>query len=128
MSDRVNLKQELEAVLRAHGVAVRDSNDILRNLRSPYRQFPLQLDGSTPDEIATLLKKTAYFAVFAHAPKVSTQVTPKFDVWGWAKHHARMYMDAPPEASFGRRGVIGGMAGAFGRALIIVGRAKYDPH
>ena len=34
MSDRVNLHQELEAVLLARGAAVRDLGDILRDLLS----------------------------------------------------------------------------------------------
>ena len=36
-----------------------------------------------------------------------------------------MYLDAPPEAPFDRRGVIGGGASALGRSLIAMGRAKY---
>ena len=44
MSERGNLQQELEAVLRAHGVAVRDLNVVLNELHSSYRQSPLHLD------------------------------------------------------------------------------------
>ena len=44
------------------------------------------------------------------------------------KHHARVYLDAPTEASCDCRGVIGGMASAFDRALIAMGRAKYALH
>ena len=80
------------------------------------------------DEFATLFKQVAYFATFAHAPSVTDQVTTKFDAWEWAKYHARMYLDAPTEASFDRRGVIGGMANAFDRALIAMGRVKYALH
>ena len=50
----------------------------------------MQLDESTLDEFATLFKKLAYFAVFAHAPQVLAQFTSKFDDWEWVKHHARM--------------------------------------
>ena len=39
-----------------------------------------------------------------------------------------MYLGAPPEASSDRRGAIGGMANAYGRALIAMGRAKYALH
>ena len=39
-----------------------------------------------------------------------------------------MYLDAPPEASFDRRGVIGGMENASDRALIAMGRVKYALH
>ena len=99
MSDRVDLRQELVAVLRAHGVAVRDLNNILRDLYSPYCQFSLQLDESMLDKFATLSQKVVYFAVFAHAPHVSNQVTSKIDAWEWVKHHARMRTDAPSEAS-----------------------------
>ena len=128
MSDRVDLRQELVAVLRAHGVAVRDLNNILRDLYSPYCQFSLQLDESMSDEFATLSQKVAYFAVFAHAPQASNQVTSKIDAWEWVKHHARMYTDAPPEASLDRRSVISGMAGASVRALIAMSGAKYALH
>ena len=76
-------------------------------------------------DFATLIEKIMYFAVCAHAPQVSDQATSKFDAWEWVKHHARMFLDAPPEASFDRRGVIGGMANCLGRALISMGRAKY---
>ena len=41
------------------------------------------------------------------------------------KHDARMYLDVSPEASPDRRGVIGGTAYAFDRALIAMGRVKY---
>ena len=76
------------------------------------------MDESTLDVFATLFKKVAHFAAFAHAPQASGE-------WEWVKHHARMFMGAPPEASFDRRGVSGGMAGAFDRARIAMGRAKY---
>ena len=59
MSDRVNLRQELEADLRAHGVAVRELYVVLHELHSPYRQFPAQLDESMLCEFATLFKKVA---------------------------------------------------------------------
>ena len=74
---------------------------------------------------APLFKQILYFAVFAHAQQVSEQVTSKFDAWEWVKRHARMYLDAPPEAPFDRRSVIGGMANAFDRSLIAMGRVKY---
>ena len=76
-------------------------------------------------EFVSLFKKISYFAVFAHAKQVSDQVTSKFDAWEWVKRHARMYLDAPPEAPFDRRSVIGGMANAFDRSLIAMGRVKY---
>ena len=92
MSDRATLAQDLETVLRAHGAAVRDLTNVFQDLRSPYRQFPLQLDESTLDEYLALSKKVVYFAIFAHAPQVATQVTSKYDAWGCMKHHARMYL------------------------------------
>ena len=75
-----------------------------------------------------LLKKAAYFAIFAHAPQVATHVTSKYDAWGWAKRDTQMFMEAPSRASFGRRSVIGGMAGALGRNPIAMGRANYALH
>ena len=113
MSERGNLQQELGAVLRAHGVAVRNLNVVLKELRLPHRQFSLQIDESTLGDFATLVKKILHFAASAHALQVSGQVTSKFGDWVWVKHHARMYLDAPPEASFDQRGVIGAMANAF---------------
>ena len=128
MSERGNLQQELAAVPRARGVAVRNLNVVPNELLSPYRQFSLKLDESTLGDFATLHKRILHFAVFAHAPQASGHVTSKFDAWEWAKHHARMYLDAPKEAHFDRRSVIGGMANAFGRALITMGRARYALH
>ena len=119
MFGRANLRQELEAVFRAHGVAVQCLRVVLKGLHSPYRQFASQVDEKM---------QVGHFAVFAHAPNVADQVTSKFDAWEWAKHHARMYVDAPPEATFDRRGVIGGMANAFDRAPIAMGRVKYALH
>ena len=116
MSERGNLQQELEAVLGAHGVAVRNLNVVLDELHSSYRQFTLRLDETMLGEFVFLFKKISYFAVSAHAQQVSGRVPSKFDAWEWAKRHARMYLDAPTEAPFDRRGVIGGMANAFDRS------------
>ena len=55
-------------------------------------------------------------------------MSSKYDAWEWVKQHARTYMEAPPGASFGRRSVIGMMAGALGRAPIPISRAKYAPY
>ena len=63
MPGRANLRQGLEAVLRAHGVAVRELNVVLDELHSPDRQFSLQKDESMLGHFVTLLKKVAYFAV-----------------------------------------------------------------
>ena len=46
MSDRVTATQDLEAVLRAHGAALRDLNSVFQEAQTPYRQFFLQLDES----------------------------------------------------------------------------------
>ena len=83
------------------------------------------MDKCASGDCATLFKNVAYFAAFAHALQVSDQVTSEFDAWEWVTRHARMNMDAPPEASFDRRGVIGGIASAFDRARSAMGRAKY---
>ena len=128
MSERGNLQQELEAVLRPHGVAVRSLRGVLNGLHSSYRQFSLHLNETMLGEFVSVFKQISYYAVFAPAQQVSRQVTSKFDAWEWVKHHARMYMDAPPEAFFDRRSVIGGMANAFDRSLIAMGRVKYALH
>ena len=125
MSERGNLQQELEAVLRAHGVAARNLYVVLNELHYSYCQFSLRFDDSMLDDFATLFKKIMYFAGFAHSPQVSGQVAAKCDAWGWVKHHARMYPDAPPDTSPNRRGVIGGKANAFHRAPIAMDRVKY---
>ena len=44
MSDRANMRRELEAVLRAHGVAVRELTVVLNELHPSYRQFSLHMD------------------------------------------------------------------------------------
>ena len=74
MSDRVYLPRELEAVLRARGVAVRDLNVVLNELHLCYRQFSLRSDASMLDGFLTFFQKVAHFAVFAHAPHMSNQV------------------------------------------------------
>ena len=79
-------------------------------------------------EFVSLFKKISYFAVFAHAKQASGQVTSKFDAWEWVKRHAKMYLDALQEAPPDRRGAIGGMANAFDRSLIAMGRVKYALH
>ena len=79
MSDRATLMQDLETVLRAHGAAPRDLNNVFQEAHTPYRQFSLQLDESTSDEFSASFKKVVYFAIFAHAPQVSTQVSSKYD-------------------------------------------------
>ena len=81
MSDRVTLTQDLEAVLRAHGVDIRDLPNVVRATHPPYRQFPLQLDGSMLDGYLTLFKKVAYSAILSHAPQVAPRVTSKYDAW-----------------------------------------------
>ena len=67
MSERGSLQQELEAILRAHGAAVRYLNVVLNELHSSYCQFSLHSDESMLGDFATLFKKILYFAVFAHA-------------------------------------------------------------
>ena len=125
MSERANLQQELEAVLRARGAAAWNLNVVSDESRSSYRQFSLHLDLTMLGDFASLYEKISFFAVCAHAQQVSDQVSSKFDAWGRVKRHARMYLDAPTEAPFDRRGVIGGMANAFGRSLFAMGRARY---
>ena len=45
--------------LRAHGVAVRDLDVILRDLHSPYRQFSLELDESLLDGFVSHVRPCA---------------------------------------------------------------------
>ena len=104
MSERRNLQQELEAVLRPDGVAVRNLKGVSNELHSPYRQFSLHSNETMLGESVPSFKQISYYAVFAHAQQASDQVAPKFDAWEWVKHHARMYLDAPPGAPFDRRG------------------------
>ena len=95
MSDRDTLTQDGEAVLRAHGAALLDLANVFQEADPPYRQFSLHLDESMLDEFLTFFKKVVYFATFARAPQVSTQVSSKYDSWEWAKQHAQMFMEAP---------------------------------
>ena len=128
MSERGNLQQELEALLLPHGVAVRNSTGVLNELYLSYRQFSLHLNETMLGDFVSALIQISHFSVFAHAQQVSERVTSKSDAWGWVKHHANMYLDAPPEAPFDRRSVVGGMANAFDRSLIALGRVKYALH
>ena len=98
MLERGNLRKELEALLRPHGVAARNLKDVLDELHSPYRQFSVHLDGTLLGEFVSLFKQISHFAVFAHAEQVSERANSKFGAWEWVKHHARMCLDAPSEA------------------------------
>ena len=95
MSERGNLQQELEAVLRPHGVAVRNLRGVLNELHSSYRQFSLHLNKTMLGEFVSLFKQISYYAVFVHAQRAPGQVTSKFDAWEWVKRDARMRLDAP---------------------------------
>ena len=95
MSERGNLQQELEAVLRPRGVAVRNLKGVLNELHSSYCLFSLHLNETMLGEFVSLFKQISYYAVFVHAQQASGQVTSKFDAWAWVKRHARMYLDAP---------------------------------
>ena len=90
MSERGSLQQELEALLRPHGVAVRNLKGVLNELHSSYRRFSLHLDETALGDFVSAFKQILYFVVFAHAQQVSEQVTSKFDAWERVKHHARM--------------------------------------
>ena len=81
METRGTLQNELETMLRPHGVTARGLGDVLDSLHASLRQFSLKLDENMLDEFATLPKGVAYFAVFGHAPKVPNQVNSKFDDW-----------------------------------------------
>ena len=128
MSERDSPQQGLGAFLWPHGVAVRNLKEISTKFHSSYRQFSLDLDEKRLGDFVSLFKQISYSAVFPHAQQVSDQTNAKFEAWEWVKQHARMYLDAPKEPQFDRRSVIGGLANAFGRSLITMGRARYALH
>ena len=90
MSERANLQQELEAVLRARGAAAWNLNVVSDESRSSYRQFSLHLDLTMLGDFASLYEKISFFEVCARAQQVSGQVSSKFDACGWVTRHARM--------------------------------------
>ena len=81
MSERDGLQQELEALLRPHGVAARNLKEILTKLHPSYRQFSLDLDETRLGEFVSLFKQISHFAVFANAEQVSGQTNSKFEAW-----------------------------------------------
>ena len=135
MLERDSLQQELEALLRPHGVAARNLEEISTKLHSSYRQFSLALDEVRLGELVSLFKQISHFAVFAHAEQASGQTNSKFESWEWVKQHARMYSDVPKDwaKQHARCSLLSperhrGMAHALDRSLITMGRARYALH
>ena len=109
-------------------MVVGDANSILKEVSSSYRQFPLQLNASQLEQFWASYKKALHFAIFAHAPKVEPQVSPRYDAWEWVGGHARLLLGRPPDVSLNRRASLVGLADSIDRALVVTGRAKYARH
>ena len=85
----------------------------------------MDLNDKEAEHFLGTFKKMLYFAIFAHAPTASGQASTKYMAWAWAKEYTEKFLNAPDDAKFGKRVVIGGMADIFGRSLIALGRIKY---
>ena len=128
MSGLSDLEKDVDRFLRSRGVSREEVGSVLDNVKTNFSHFSLYLQGDEIDESLETFKRVLYFALFAHAPKTPAQVKSKFAAWEWVKEYAKKYLDAPDNADFDRRVVIGGMANVFDRALIAMGRIKYSVH
>ena len=125
MGDLADLRTEIERLLRGSGVAWDQVGSVLDNVKSRYPQFAADLSVGDEEIFLSTFKKVLYFALFAHAPSMPTQAATKYDAWLWVKEYAGKFLNATDEANFDKRTVIGGMATAFDRALIVMGRIKF---
>ena len=128
MSGLSDLEKEVDRLLRSRGVSREEVGSVLDNVKTNFSQFSLYLQGDEIDDFLETFKRVLYFALFAHAPTTPGQVKSKFAAWEWVKEYAKKYLDAPSNADFDRRVVIGGMANVFDRSLIAMGRIKYSVH
>ena len=125
MGDLTDLRKEIERLLRGSGVAWDQVGSVLDSVKSQYSQFSVDLPVDDEEIFLSTFKKVLYFALFAHAPSMPTQAATKYDAWLWVKEYAGKFLNATDEANYDKRTVIGGMADAFDRALIAMGRIKY---
>ena len=128
MSGSSDLEKDVERFLRSRGVSWGDVGSVLDNVKTNYSQFSSYLQGDEIDEFSDTFKRVLYFALFAHAPTTPAQVESKFAAWERVKEYAKKYLNAPDDAVFDQRVVIGGLANVFDRALIALGRIKYEVH
>ena len=66
--------------------------------------------GKLAEHPLVTFKRVLYFAIFAHAPPVSGQVSTKFMAWTWVMEYTEKFLNAPDDAKFDMRMVISGMA------------------
>ena len=71
------LREDLKALFRAHDLGAGDLASICNEMGSSYSQFPLRSDDSQLGQFLASFKEVLYFAIFAHAPKVESQVSSK---------------------------------------------------
>ena len=128
MSERSDLVKEVDRLLRSRGVSREDVGLLLDDVKTNFSRFSLHLRGAEVDDFLETFKRVLYFALFAHAPSTPDQAKSKFAAWEWVKEYAKKYLDAPQNAEFDRRVVIGGMANVFDRSLIAMGRIRYSVH
>ena len=125
MDDSKSLERDIDSALRAHGLSLREAQNLLDNVCSNYSLFNVDMTDLEAEKFLVIFKKVLYFAIFAHAPPVPGQVSSKFYAWAWVKEYTEKFLNASDTAKFDKRMVIGGMADIFDRSLIALGRIKY---
>ena len=124
MDDSKSLEEDIESVLRSHGVPLGEVQNVLDKVKSSYSQFSVDLNDMEAEHFLDTLEKVLFFAFFPRAP-VSGQASTKFMAWAWVKEYTEKFLNASDDAKFDKRMVIGGMADIFGRSLIALRRIKY---
>ena len=126
---RRTTKEELVAEfmtrLRNEGYNLTETSEVCGNLRNVYPPDPLCYEGKALEDFLVSFKRALYFSLFAHAKSVAPVVSTKFEAWEWVKVHASLFLQASDAVSFPRREVFTGLAKAFDKALVTMGRAHY---
>ena len=128
MGDFAGVLKTVEQALRGSGVPWRQVGNILDHVKSQYTEFSVDLSVDDEDKFLCTFKRVLYFALFAHAPRSPEQVSNKHEAWLWVKDYVGKFINATEEANCDKRTVVSGMAEAFDRALLAMGRIKYPLH
>ena len=78
MDGSKSLVKDIASALRSHGVSLGEAQSVLDKVKSSYSQFPADLNDREAEHFLVTFKQVLYFAIFAHAPPVSGQVSTKF--------------------------------------------------
>ena len=128
MGDLAEVRKTIEQALRGSGVAWKQVGSILDFVKSQYSEFSVDLSVDDEEKFLRTFKRVLYFAIFAHAPQSPEQVANKHEAWLWIKDYVGKFVNATKDAKCDMRTVVSGMAEAFDRALIAMGRIKYPLH